>query len=256
MPLYVRDYLADTGHLSTLEHGAYLLLIMHYWQHGSLPKSEKKRAAACRVSEQKWKTIKNEISQFFDADWRHKRIDAELKKANEIMVKRRAAGKKSASSRRKKRSTHVPTHVEHVFTQQHTHKDSPDTSVPYVPREAERVGKNGTASVCRVTYSEAERRALAFEFDGLDVDQAIDELDRWCDRKHINDPIDRKSAIYGGLRKRHGKARLAEDMASCELAPVSSQLAASRLVKKTHSADKRRQRRRYGKPNGRYPGTS
>ena len=110
-----------------------------------------------------------------------------------------------------------------------TERYSSSTLVDMSAREAER--ENGTASVCRVSYSEAERKALAFEFDGVDVDQAIDELDRWCDRKLINDPIDRKSAIYGGLRKRHGKAHAAETLSSEAVTP-SPQLTASRLTKK------------------------
>lgn len=36
MAFYVADYLADTLHLSATEHGAYLLLISHYWVHGGL----------------------------------------------------------------------------------------------------------------------------------------------------------------------------------------------------------------------------
>ncbi|MCI0699373.1 DUF1376 domain-containing protein [candidate division KSB1 bacterium] len=96
MPLYVGDYLADTGHLRAIEHGAYLLLIMHYWQKGSLPNDDRRLASIARVSPKEWAGMRKTILSFFDDDegWVHSRIEAELKKSKEAYEKRAISGKK------------------------------------------------------------------------------------------------------------------------------------------------------------------
>jgi len=108
---------------------------------------------------------------------------------------------------------------------------SSSPSVDEAARAREREGSKGNSADCRVAYSETERRGLAFEFDGLDIDQGIAELESWCDRRGIFDPIARKSAIYGALKKRYGKAKLAESLVSPKPVSVSPQLAASKLAR-------------------------
>lgn len=81
MPLYIADYLADTSRLSTLEHGAYLLLIMDYWRNGSLPDDDRKLARIARLSAPEWAAIRDDLAELFQPGWRHKRIDAEMERS-------------------------------------------------------------------------------------------------------------------------------------------------------------------------------
>lgn len=122
MPLYVADYLADAAHLTTLEHGAYLLLIMTYWQRGKpLPADNVKLARIARVSEGEWAEIWPNISEFFseeDGSWHHKRIDAELAKVADKSDKARAAGKASAA--KKAPPANQPPPVQQTFNERST----------------------------------------------------------------------------------------------------------------------------------------
>jgi len=80
MQLYVADYLADTMHLTTEEHGAYLLLIFNYWQTGKpIPKNRLARIA--RASSDRWSEIESALSEFFEDDgeqWIHLRIERDI----------------------------------------------------------------------------------------------------------------------------------------------------------------------------------
>lgn len=98
MPMYWGVYIADTRRLSTLEHGAYLLLIADYWQSGQpLPDDDKILAKIAGLTVPKWKAIRQAIAAFFvvaDGLWRHKRIDLELAAAQQRYERRAAAGQR------------------------------------------------------------------------------------------------------------------------------------------------------------------
>lgn len=105
MPLYVADYLADTGHLSTEEHGAYLLLIMHYWRTGGLPTDDLSLALITRLPAKRWLAARPKLEAFFDDGWKHGRIEQEMVNAGDKHNRRSEAGKRggkaSARSRQK-----------------------------------------------------------------------------------------------------------------------------------------------------------
>lgn len=121
MPLHIADYLADTGHLTATEHGAYLLMIMHYWQNGSLPANERVIARIAKLTVDQWEDSRDILAMLFGPDWSHKRIDAELSKADEIIEKRRSAAEARHGKGKKQTKDANAMHVQ---------SKSSDTGVP------------------------------------------------------------------------------------------------------------------------------
>ncbi|WP_313055315.1 DUF1376 domain-containing protein [Atlantibacter hermannii] len=107
MQLYIADYLADTMHLSTEEHGAYLLLMFNYWQTGrAIPKN--RLAKIARLSNDRWSAVEPSLKEFFNdngIEWVHERIERDLEAVRSSVSQKSAAGKASAKARKAKKPT-------------------------------------------------------------------------------------------------------------------------------------------------------
>lgn len=130
MPFYVSDYLSDTGHLSTIQHGAYLLLIFHYWQNDGLPEADDAKARIARVTMSEWKKMRSIIAALFDPEWHHKRIDKELAVARDHISKRTAAGKAGASARYGNRSATAEANAKQTNAPLPTPVQTPEEQEP------------------------------------------------------------------------------------------------------------------------------
>lgn len=98
MPLYTGDYLRDTQHLSMLEHGAYLKLLMYCWdQKGPAPLDERKLMGICNSrSKEEITAVQSILCEYFvqmDDGWHNIRLTKELQKAEAIGHNRAEAGR-------------------------------------------------------------------------------------------------------------------------------------------------------------------
>lgn len=97
MQLYVADYLGDTQHLTTEQHGAYLLILMAMWRAGgTLPNDEAKLARIARVTLKRWHLIAPDVMDFFEVEGgelTQNRLRKEIEKAASITQKRILSGR-------------------------------------------------------------------------------------------------------------------------------------------------------------------
>ncbi len=94
MPLYIGDYLADTMHLSTEQHGAYLLLLFHLWRRSALPDDDTALAKVAGLSPTSWNSARPVLAAFFRIEnglWQHGRVERERARVaakQELLAKR------------------------------------------------------------------------------------------------------------------------------------------------------------------------
>jgi uncharacterized protein YdaU (DUF1376 family) len=91
MKLYIGDYLGDTRHLSLLEHGAYLLLIMAYWQNkGPISGNAIALRRYTGSSQKEYSSWHENVLKMFEVREGmliHKRIDKELSEREQLSIK-------------------------------------------------------------------------------------------------------------------------------------------------------------------------
>lgn len=103
MPLWIGSYLADTMKLTTVQHGAYFLLLMAYWRERSpLKDSDDELRSITKTDRAEWKKMRPVIAEFFkvaDGVWWHKRVEQEMAAADERSKKAKEKAQKGADAR-------------------------------------------------------------------------------------------------------------------------------------------------------------
>jgi uncharacterized protein YdaU (DUF1376 family) len=112
LPLWTDAYLGDTTHLTTIEHGAYLLLLMTAWRAPGtrLPDDDRLLARYARLTGGQWARIKPVISDFFAVEngwWLQSRLTDEALAVRRFRERQAEKGIASALKRKGRHSTPV-----------------------------------------------------------------------------------------------------------------------------------------------------
>jgi uncharacterized protein YdaU (DUF1376 family) len=162
-PFYWRDYIADTGHLSLAEHGAYLMLLAHYYMTGApLPANAEQLHRVCRAFADAERAACNSVlEQFFvlEGDAYHNaRADKELAKSRSISEVR--------SNAAKSRYANAPANAPANAVQLHTQPQ---------PQSQPQSQKQVPPSLENQSFHSKEKQISQTDFDARDLRKLADE---------------------------------------------------------------------------------
>ncbi|WP_298966185.1 DUF1376 domain-containing protein [uncultured Roseibium sp.] len=181
MPMFWDAYLADTTHLTTEEHGAYLLLLAAMWRRdGSVPDDDKDNARILGLTAAKWRKIKARLSEFLTFESGHisqRNLQKIWKKTQEKIEKNSQNGAKGGRSRSNKNKSLGEANASNSL--------NPNASIPE-PEPEPRVKKEPKGSQKKGTrlpenWTPSEKNIQDAQALSLTTDEVRHEADKFRD---------------------------------------------------------------------------
>ncbi len=203
LPLFTDAYLADTRHLTTIQNGAYLLLLMMAWRspNCALPDNDDILAKWTGMDRRTWLRNKRTVLSFWvmsEHGWQQKRLLDERAYVGRRRSINVAAGRASALKRLNRGSTDVEPNANETST---------PTPTP-TPNKKEREQDSITASAVTTTYAfesgiirltQKNLDQWIAAFSELDVPAELIGLTPWADQQGSR----WFPAVSGALTKRN-----------------------------------------------------
>jgi uncharacterized protein YdaU (DUF1376 family) len=138
LPLFTDAYLGDTTHLSTFEHGAYLLLLIVSWRSTGcrMPDDDALLARYTRMTRDKWRKTRPILEPFFqvrDGFWHQARLQDEFQHLQSRREQQREAGNASALAKSLKRANRGSASVTPALQREVNAASTPFTLPSIVP---------------------------------------------------------------------------------------------------------------------------
>jgi uncharacterized protein YdaU (DUF1376 family) len=206
MPLWIGAYLADTMKLTTLQHGAYFLLLIAYWRERKpLADVDDELRSITKLERGEWKKARPVLAEFFkvaDGVWWHKRVEAEIVAAD--ARSKQAAGKasKAAQARWGNKSKYASADASSMpgALPEDLHDECPPPTPTPLPSEGSEAKASAAKGGDKPKITDPTEIIFGYGVPLLVAAGATD--------KHAR-------SFLGGLRKEHGDTPVVDALREC-----------------------------------------
>lgn len=216
LPLSTSSYLADTQHLSLLQHGAYLLILMTMWRAGGwIDDDERKLATICKTTVKKWRQIAGDVRALLivrDSKLSQKRLLSEVEIVLNMVARNRENGSAGGKAKALKNQELdlAPATISPPVRQ-----NGEDSALPHLVVDSEtkgsKKGKGGIALPLDWKPDPHDEIAYGLElgFDHKAIESMFEDMRLWA-RANSNRAVGRKadwSATFKGWMRREADKR-------------------------------------------------